>query len=48
MLLPDLFRLFLDTAIADGVAASVGSMSIYILMASVLGFKPNGLFPAHS
>lgn len=48
VLLPNLFRLFLDTAIADGVAASVGSMSIYILMASVLVFKPKGLFPAHS
>ena len=46
--LPTLFRLVLDSAFADGVAASLASMSIYILMAIVLVWKPRGLFPAHS
>ena len=45
--LPDLFRVFLPTAHADGVAASVASMSIYILMALILICRPKGLFPAH-
>lgn len=46
--LPMLFRLFLDSAYADGAAASLASMSIYILMAAVLIWKPRGLFPAHA
>jgi len=46
--LPTLFRLVLDSAFADGVAASLASMSIYILMAIILVWKPRGLFPAHS
>ena len=45
--LPDFFRLFLSTAYADGVAASVASMSIYILMAVILIWRPRGLLPAH-
>lgn len=46
--LPTLFRLVLDSAYADGAAASLASMSIYILMALILVWKPRGLFPAHS
>jgi len=46
--LPDLFRLFLSSAYADSVAASIASMAIYILMAAVLMWRPRGLFPAHS
>ncbi len=46
--LPDLFRLFLSPAYADGVAASVASMSIYILMAAILVWRPRGLLPAHT
>ena len=46
--LPAFFRLFLSTAHADGVAASVASMSIYILMAVILVWRPKGLLPAHS
>lgn len=46
--LPGLFRLILDSAYADGVAASVASMAIYIVMAVVLVLKPRGLFPAHN
>ena len=46
--LPVLFRLFLSSSYADSVAASLASMSIYILMALILVIKPKGLFPAHS
>jgi branched-chain amino acid transport system permease protein len=45
--LPTLLRLFLSPAYADGVAASLASMSIYILMAAVLVWRPRGLLPAH-
>lgn len=45
--LPTLFRIFLAPAHADGVAASVASMAIYILMALILICRPKGLFPAH-
>ena len=45
--LPVLFRMFLSSAHADGVAASVASMSIYILMAIILIWRPKGLLPAH-
>lgn len=46
--LPVLFRQFLSAAFADGVAASFASMSIYILMAAVLIWRPKGLLPAHA
>ena len=45
--LPHLFRIFLSSAYADSVAASIASMAIYILMAAVLMWRPRGLFPAH-
>ncbi|MBE9556452.1 MAG: branched-chain amino acid ABC transporter permease [Proteobacteria bacterium] len=45
--LPTLLRLIADPATADGVGASLASMSIYILMAVVLVWRPRGLFPAH-
>ncbi len=46
--LPTLLRsVFEDPSVADGVGASVSSMSIYILMAVVLVFKPRGLFQAY-
>jgi branched-chain amino acid transport system permease protein len=45
--LPALLRLFLPAAYADGVAASLASMSVYILMAAVLVWRPRGLLPAH-
>ncbi len=45
--LPMIFRIFLDNAYADGVAASIASMAIYILMAATLIWRPRGLFPAH-
>jgi branched-chain amino acid transport system permease protein len=45
--LPVLLRLFLTAADADGAAASLASMSIYMLMAAVLVWRPKGLIPAH-
>jgi branched-chain amino acid transport system permease protein len=45
--LPSLLRTILAAATADSVAASLSSMAIYILMATVLVWKPRGLFPAH-
>lgn len=44
--LPSLFRLLMDSATADSVAASIASMAIYILMAGILVVRPRGLFPA--
>ena len=46
--LPSILRLFLAGSTADGVAASLASMAIYILMAIILVWKPRGLFPAHA
>ncbi len=46
--LPTLLRLFLPAAQADGVGASLSSMAIYIVMAAVLIWRPQGLFPARS
>ena len=45
--LPGLLRMVLPAAYADGVGASLASMSIYLLMAAVLVWRPRGLFPAH-
>ncbi|PCI02955.1 MAG: branched-chain amino acid ABC transporter permease [Hyphomicrobiales bacterium] len=46
--IPDLLKLFLPIAEADGLGAGLSSMSIYMLMALVLVIKPSGLFPASS
>ena len=46
--LPGLFRYFLSSSHADSGAASLASMAIYILMATVLVWRPRGLFPAPS
>lgn len=43
-LLPLFFGLFTDTSSATTIGASLASMSIYILMAAVLIFRPKGLF----
>ncbi len=45
--LPAMFKLFMEPAMADGVGASLASMTIYILMALVLAWKPRGLLLAH-
>ena len=39
---------FLDPATANGVGASLASMSIYIFMAVILVWKPSGLLPVHT
>ena len=46
--LPDVLRSVLSTNAALTLAPSVSSMSIYMLMAAVLVFRPEGLFPAAS
>ncbi len=44
--LPLLFREFLPPAYASGLGPAVASILIYVLMAAVLFWKPQGLFPA--
>jgi branched-chain amino acid transport system permease protein len=44
--LPVLLRLVLVPAYADGAAASLASMSVYLLMAAVLVWRPTGLMPS--
>jgi branched-chain amino acid transport system permease protein len=46
--LPDLLRLFLNTTAASTLGPSLSSMMIYMLMAAILVFRPEGLFPASS
>lgn len=46
--LPTLFQLVSGSATSGNVAASLASITIYILMAAILIIKPRGLFPAHS
>ncbi|TMM54068.1 branched-chain amino acid ABC transporter permease [Sulfitobacter sabulilitoris] len=44
VLLPPLFATFMEASSASSVGSSLASMSIYILMAAVLLYKPTGLF----
>ncbi|WP_295317313.1 branched-chain amino acid ABC transporter permease [Roseobacter sp.] len=44
VLLPGVFATFMEPAAATAVGSSLASMSIYILMAAVLLFKPTGLY----
>lgn len=46
--LKPLFALFLERAAADNSAPAIASMLIYILMAVILFFRPQGLFPPKS
>ncbi len=46
--LPDVLRLVLNTNAASTLAHSLSSMLIYMLMAAILVFRPEGLFPAAS
>ncbi len=43
--IPDLLRLFLSTNAASSAGPAMSSMLIYMLMAAVLVFRPEGLFP---
>jgi branched-chain amino acid transport system permease protein len=46
--LPDLLRMFMSTNAASSLGPSISSMMIYLVMAAVLVFRPEGLFPASS
>ncbi|MFQ3622818.1 MAG: branched-chain amino acid ABC transporter permease, partial [Acetobacteraceae bacterium] len=46
-LLPALMRDLLPPSAADQVAANLGAVAVYLLMAVVLALRPRGLFPAH-
>ena len=47
VLLPMGFSTFMPPSEASGVGAALASMLIYVLMAGVLVWRPQGLFPAH-
>ncbi|AUT76269.1 branched-chain amino acid ABC transporter permease [Paraburkholderia hospita] len=47
-LLPPLLRQGLSRDIADAAGPALASMLIYVLMAIILAFRPQGLFPARS
>jgi branched-chain amino acid transport system permease protein len=44
--LPDVVRLFLSYAAGSSLGPALSSMLIYTLMAAILVFRPEGLFPA--
>ena len=44
--LPILFGLFFQPRVASAAGPAIASVSIYLLMAVVLYFRPKGLFPA--
>ncbi len=44
--LPTLLKMFFSPAVASSVGPTLAAISIYILMAVVLVFRPAGLFPA--
>jgi branched-chain amino acid transport system permease protein len=45
--LPMLLKQFAGTQLADAAGPALASMLVYLLMALVLVWKPQGLFPAH-
>lgn len=46
-LIPDVFERVLGPDLAANAGPAVAAILIYVLMAAVLFFKPQGLFPAH-
>jgi len=46
--MPDLMRLFLSPSPARQTGAAIASMLVYIVMATVLAFRPAGLFPVRA
>ena len=46
--LPVLLRALMPASQADGIGASLASMSVYVVMASVLAWRPRGLYGAHA
>ena len=47
-LLPSLFARVMEASAANGIGAALGSMLIYILMAAVLIWRPEGLYGARA
>ena len=45
--LPMLLRAIADREVANAAGPALASMLVYLLMAAVLAFRPQGLFPAH-
>jgi branched-chain amino acid transport system permease protein len=48
LMLPALFKLFMDPSAATQTGAALASMAIYILMAAVLIWRPTGLYGARA
>ena len=46
--LPTVLRGMLAPSAADQVAANLGAVAVYLLMAVVLAIRPQGLFPRHA
>jgi branched-chain amino acid transport system permease protein len=44
--LPQLLRLVAERSLADSAGPALASMLIYLVMAAVLAWRPQGLFPA--
>jgi branched-chain amino acid transport system permease protein len=45
--LPLLLRTVAEREVANAAGPALASMLIYMLMAAVLAWRPDGLFPAH-
>jgi branched-chain amino acid transport system permease protein len=45
--LPLLMRAFADREVANAAGPALASMLIYVLMAVILAWRPQGLFPAN-
>ncbi|MEA1915446.1 MAG: branched-chain amino acid ABC transporter permease [Campylobacterota bacterium] len=46
--LPSILSLLMSSEVGNTLGAPIAAMSIYILMAVILAFKPNGLFPVQN
>jgi len=46
--LPSLLRLFLSSEVASNLGPALASILIYVLMAAILFWRPEGLFPART
>ena len=45
---PMLLRTVADASVANAVGPALASVAVYLLMAVVLAFKPDGLFPVRN
>ena len=48
ILLPMLMHRFFDAGVANAAGPALASVAVYLLMAAVLAFKPDGLFPVRN